>query len=283
MSSCLLQLHRSERGPKGDAGRPRRRYPGTARRHALVDHRRSRLAQVIDDDRGHTLVAASTVEQVDADGDGFVWLGIVEPEPEELEQVQERFGLHDLAVEDAQSFHLRPKVEQYEDDERVLFVVLRTAVLGTFSLIEDRREGFLQGVLVAPVPRSAIVFGKVMGGTSIAVLQGAALLLVVGNVLARFFSRSVLITAVNMNLDYARLLSIGVKWLVLVLTWAMVLDHLALGKGIVDMAFGILFGGIVLALSLAVGLGSRDLVSRSLERDAGKPVEVPPAEKLRPF
>jgi magnesium transporter len=60
-------------------------------------------------------------------GDGFVWLGIVEPEPEELEQVQERFGLHDLAVEDAQSFHLRPKVEQYEDDEKVLFVVLRTA------------------------------------------------------------------------------------------------------------------------------------------------------------
>ena len=62
-----------------------------------------------------------------ADGDGFVWLGIVEPGPEELEQVQRRFGLHDLAVEDAQSFHLRPKIEQYEDDERVLFVVLRTA------------------------------------------------------------------------------------------------------------------------------------------------------------
>jgi magnesium transporter len=61
------------------------------------------------------------------DGAGFVWLGIVEPEEEELELVQERFGLHDLAVEDAQSFHLRPKVEQYEDDERVLFVVLRTA------------------------------------------------------------------------------------------------------------------------------------------------------------
>jgi magnesium transporter len=61
------------------------------------------------------------------DGAGFVWLGIVEPEAQELELVQQRFGLHDLAVEDAQSFHLRPKVEQYEDDERVLFVVLRTA------------------------------------------------------------------------------------------------------------------------------------------------------------
>ena len=114
-------------------------------------------------------------------------------------------------------------------------------------------------------------------------ILGAALLLVVGNILARFVSRSVLITAVNMNLDYARLLSIGVKWLVLVLTWAMVLDHLNLGRGIVDMAFGILFGGIVLALSLAVGLGSRDLVSRSLERETSKPVEMPQSEQLRHF
>ena len=114
-------------------------------------------------------------------------------------------------------------------------------------------------------------------------ILGAALLLVVGNILARFVSRSVLITAVNMNLDYARLLSIGVKSLVLVLTWAMVLDHLNLGRGIVDMAFGILFGGIVLALSLAVGLGSRDLVSRSLERETSKAVEMHPSETLRHF
>jgi magnesium transporter len=60
------------------------------------------------------------------DDDGFVWLGMVEPEPEELELVQERFGLHDLAVEDAQAFHLRPKLEQYDDGE-IYFVVLRTA------------------------------------------------------------------------------------------------------------------------------------------------------------
>jgi hypothetical protein len=40
--------------------------------------------------------------------------------------------------------------------------------------------------------------------------------------------------------------------------------------GIIRLAFGILFGGIVLALALAVGLGSKELVSRSLEREAGK-------------
>ena len=58
--------------------------------------------------------------------DGFVWMGLFEPDPDELTLVQDRFGLHDLAVEDAQSFHLRPKIEQYEDG-KVYFVVLRTA------------------------------------------------------------------------------------------------------------------------------------------------------------
>lgn len=112
---------------------------------------------------------------------------------------------------------------------------------------------------------------------------GAAILLFVGTVLARFLSRSVLIGAVNMNLQYARLLGAGVKWLILVLTAAMVLDHLAIGGLIVDLAFGILFGGIVLALSLAVGLGSRDLVSRSLEREANRPAEPVAEERLHHF
>src|SRR4029079_9195098 len=56
---------------------------------------------------------------------GFVWLGMVEPAPEELATIQHLFGLHELAVEDAQSFHLRRKVERYEAG--ITFVVLRTA------------------------------------------------------------------------------------------------------------------------------------------------------------
>jgi hypothetical protein len=94
---------------------------------------------------------------------------------------------------------------------------------------------------------------------------GAALLLVAGILIARFLARSVLISAVNAQVQYARVLSLGVKWLVLVLTGAMVLDHLEVGGNIVELAFGILFGGIVLTLALAIGLGSRELVSRSLE------------------
>lgn len=97
---------------------------------------------------------------------------------------------------------------------------------------------------------------------------GAIILLIVGSVIARFLSRSVLIGAVNAKLQYARVLSLGVKWLVLVLTAAMVLDHLQIGGVVVELAFGILFGGIVLTLALAVGLGSREIVSRSLEKNA---------------
>jgi magnesium transporter len=57
---------------------------------------------------------------------GFVWMGLFEPDPAELAEVQARFGLHELAVEDAQTFHLRPKVEQFEDSD-IFFAVLRTA------------------------------------------------------------------------------------------------------------------------------------------------------------
>ena len=62
---------------------------------------------------------------------------------------------------------------------------------------------------------------------------GAILLLIAGTLIARFLARSVLIGAVNAQLQYARFLSLGVKWLVLVLTAAMVLDHLEIGGGVV--------------------------------------------------
>lgn len=57
--------------------------------------------------------------------EGFVWLGMFEPTAEELDRVRDAFGLHELAVEDAQTYHLRPKVEQYEHG--VYLIILRTA------------------------------------------------------------------------------------------------------------------------------------------------------------
>ena len=54
----------------------------------------------------------------------------------------------------------------------IVMILLFTAIFATISIIEDRREGFMQGVLVAPVPRWSMMLGKVLGGTFIAMLQG---------------------------------------------------------------------------------------------------------------
>ena len=59
----------------------------------------------------------------------------------------------------------------------IALIVLFTAIFSTISVIEDRHEGFLQGVLVAPVPRSAIVLAKLLGGSTLAVLQVTVFLL----------------------------------------------------------------------------------------------------------
>ena len=98
----------------------------------------------------------------------------------------------------------------------------------------------------------------------------AVLILIVGSVVSRFLARSVLIGAVNMQIQSARLLSVGVKWLVIVLTAAMALDHLRIGGTVVQISFAILFGGIVLAMALAVGLGSKDMVRQSWARQSDR-------------
>lgn len=52
-------------------------------------------------------------------------------------------------------------------------VLLFTAIFSTISTVEDRKQGFLQGVLVAPVSRATVVLGQALGGTTLAVGQGA--------------------------------------------------------------------------------------------------------------
>jgi len=57
-------------------------------------------------------------------GDSFVWVGLHEPDENLLDKLQQEFGLHDLAIEDAHHAHQRPKLELYDDS---LFIVLHTA------------------------------------------------------------------------------------------------------------------------------------------------------------
>jgi hypothetical protein len=93
-----------------------------------------------------------------------------------------------------------------------------------------------------------------------------AIIVLVGIGAARFLERGVLIGAVNQGLRQARVLAWGVKWVVIVLAAAMALQHAGIGGPLPTIAFSILVGGAVLAAALAVGLGARDAVARTLER-----------------
>jgi ABC-2 type transport system permease protein len=66
---------------------------------------------------------------------------------------------------------------QYYFPGSVVLILLFAAIFSSISIIEDRREGFLQSVLVAPIPRWSMVLGKVLGGAAIAWLQGLIFLL----------------------------------------------------------------------------------------------------------
>lgn len=56
-------------------------------------------------------------------------------------------------------------------------IVLFTALFSTISIIEDRQEGFLQGVLASPAPRASIVLGKALGSMTLALVNGAVFML----------------------------------------------------------------------------------------------------------
>jgi hypothetical protein len=178
----------------------------------------------------------------------------------------------------------------------VVAVVLRYALQRALNGLDfDRRAEFLGMSLAEWTPsRSASTFvasvaywtvltlGLLLGLTALdaalpsqfalSVLEyvphlvAALAILVVGGIVARFLARAVLIGAVNMGVQYARLGSLTVKWLVLIVAAAMALDHVGIGRTVLLLAFGILFGGVVLALALAVGLGARDVFSRALDR-----------------
>jgi magnesium transporter len=63
------------------------------------------------------------IREVRDRGAGFVWIGLHEPDEEQIDGIAATFGLHELAVEDAVTAHQRPKLEQYDD---TLFMVLKT-------------------------------------------------------------------------------------------------------------------------------------------------------------
>lgn len=124
------------------------------------------------------------------------------------------------------------------------FVLLGVSVLGIVGLEEYTARFFLF------LPRLFV----------------ALVILFFGLLAASFFSRAVLLAAVNADFRSSRLLSISVRIIISILTLSMVFEVLGLGEATILIAFGIAFGAIMLALAIAFGIGGKDLAREFLER-----------------
>lgn len=98
----------------------------------------------------------------------------------------------------------------------MVLIMLFSSIFSTISIIEDRREGFLQSVLVAPVAASSIALGKIMGGSFLSLIQGIILL-----VLAPFVGISLSITSLATVLLMLFLISFGLTGLGFLIAWRM--------------------------------------------------------------
>lgn len=94
----------------------------------------------------------------------------------------------------------------------------------------------------------------------------AIVILFLGYFLGNFFGRAALIASVNAGFKLSSLVGRAVKLTIFLLAVTMALEQLGIGRETITIAFAIIFGGIVFALSLAFGLGGRDIAKDYLER-----------------
>ena len=147
--------------------------------------------------------------------------------------------------------------------------VVSRLVFGTLFLI-----ALLMGLEALEMPGTAGTVAMVVGFLPNVVV--AILVIGGGWILAHFLSQATLIAAVNAQLPGAPLVAGAVRWVVLVFAGAVALTQLGIAREMVLLGFGIVFGGAVLALALAFGLGARDLARQALERYLRKNEEREP-------
>jgi hypothetical protein len=97
-------------------------------------------------------------------------------------------------------------------------------------------------------------------------ILAALAILLGGFLLGNFLARAALLAAVNANAPSPRVISLVVKLLIAILSFAMALEQLQIAKSIVLAAFVITFGAVMLCLAIAFGVGGRDVARRVLER-----------------
>jgi hypothetical protein len=123
--------------------------------------------------------------------------------------------------------------------------------------------GLLMGIDTLEIRATAGLLPTVVGFLPNILVAG--LIMLVGWILADFLAQSALIAAVNSQIAGAPLIAAATRWLVLVFAGAAALTQLGIAREMVLLAFGIAFGGTVLTVALAFGLGGKELAREILE------------------
>lgn len=120
------------------------------------------------------------------------------------------------ALNNSVTFSGTESYSEYFFSGTLAMITLFTAIFATITVIEDRKEGFLQGVLVSPVPRAAIALGKILGGATLGL--GLAVIFLI---LAPFAGIELDLSRVMLGLGVLALLAVAVTGLGFVLAWLM--------------------------------------------------------------
>jgi hypothetical protein len=104
-----------------------------------------------------------------------------------------------------------------------------------------------------------------------------------GLLAASFFSRAVLLAAVNANLPSPRVLSLAVRSIIIVFVLSVAFEELGLAEQTMLVAFGLAFGALMLGLAIAFGMGGRDLARRFLEKKIVRDKKQENEDELSPL
>ena len=141
------------------------------------------------------------------------------------------------------------------------FVLLGVSVLGILGLQEQIARFFLF------LPRLFV----------------AMFIFFFGLLAASFFARAVLLASVNANVPSPRFLSQALRTIIIVFVLSIVFEELGLAERTMLVAFGIVFGALMLGLAIAFGLGGKDLAQAFLERRFGRTRKEENEDELSPL
>ena len=114
-------------------------------------------------------------------------------------------------------------------------------------------------------------------------LFAALVILFFGLLVASFFSRAVLLAAVNANFRSSRLLSISIRIFISIFAFSMVFEVLGVAERTMMIAFGTVFGAVMLGLAIAFGLGGQDLARQFLEERLARGKKEQKQDELSPL